>query len=420
MAASEPTTGSLAASLTQEILHELITDIAIEEHELCQFRRNRLNQYEFSLSLSLPPFNSSVNISFLYQRLYYEQQQNGLLNVNGTASNSGSNGISPTKRERDEGLFSCVVCNRQIAAPRYASHLSGCMGLSGSRRGERRAAANAAGVNGKPNRNGSGASSHGSDTDTEKKNGLNGLKRSASTTSASSQNKKSRPTPLSSTPSSSQTFQPPHIGSHPLSKTMSLPASPVDSPTASYPQIPPRPSSVAPGALPPSQQPQLHQQQQRIPSKQPISSSSIPPLPPPPQQQQQIRPHHPLSQPPIPTSSQQPVRSQNDDRPDSDSEDSDSDLEIQSITTTRPSTTSNKTPRVPPGGGMGIGMQRNGSTITGGGNSSQKQPRKGIKSNGTGGGPTGGIGRKAARPIARVNNDSASSDDDASDGSGSD
>ncbi|GAA5894467.1 uncharacterized protein JCM6883_002111 [Sporobolomyces salmoneus] len=378
---------SQAASLTQELLHELIADIAIEEHELSQFRKNRLNQ-----------------LSPLYA-------QNGHLSTNGTATP----GVSPTKKERDEGLFSCVVCKRIIAAPRYASHLSGCMGLSGSRRGERRAAANAAG-NGKPSRNGgSGASSYGSDTDTEKKNGANGIKRSASTTSTSGQNKKSKPTPLASTPSS---FQPPHIGSHPLSKTMSLPASPVGSPTAAAHSIPPRPSSVAPGALPPSQQ-------QRIPSKQPaIAQTGRPPHP---LAQTQHLPPVPLKQPIARSVPSNPTQ-RNDDRPDSDSEDSDSDLEIMSSQqhqSTTSSSQASKTPRVPPptltgavghpsAAGVGVGMQRNGSAA----GASQKQPRKGMNMTGAAGGQA--IGRKAARPIAGVNHDSASSDEDASDGSGSD
>ncbi|GAA5873225.1 hypothetical protein JCM16303_001058 [Sporobolomyces ruberrimus] len=413
MAAPEPTTSSLAsppaASLTQEILHELIADIAIEELELSQFRRNRLNQ------------------------LYAEQAQNGIAQANDAAN--GTNGTSPTKKERDEGLFSCVVCNRQIAAPRYASHLSGCMGLSGSRRGERRAAASAV-TNGKPAKIGSGASSYGSDTDTERKNGANGVKRSASSASGSSQNKKSKPTPNALAPTSSGTFQPPHVGSHPLSKTMSLPASPVASPTASSHSIPPRPSSVAPGALPPHQQ----HQQLRIPSKTP----AIP-------VQNGSRPPHPLAQtqrPPQPIPSKQPAGRlpsvprpvttnasraavQNDDRPDSDSEDSDSDLEILPTTTTQSTQPrlhqSSKTPRVPPpipsnGVGGSAAMQRNGSQQVGAG-TSQKQPRKGMKTNGssaTGQGGQGGVGRKAARPIAGVNHDSASSDEEASDGSGSD
>ncbi|GAA6023220.1 hypothetical protein JCM11491_006482 [Sporobolomyces phaffii] len=439
MAGAEPTTSSLAASLTRALLHELVTDIAIEEHELSQVRKHRLHQ------------------------LYYEQSHNASLAP-------PLNGASPNKKDRDEGLFNCVVCNRQIAAPRYASHLSGCMGLSGSRRGERsRAAA-------KPSRNGSAASSHVAQTDAiadndanAEKNGANGLKRSASTASAAAHPKKSKPTPLSSTPSTSQTFQPPHIGSHPLSKTMSLPASPVNSPIAAYPPIPPRPSSAVPGALPFHQQQQ--QQQQRIPAKHPAAAAAgvvvpnhqphsnggggtvraphplahhnhlgasggggLDPTAPLQQQQQQsnrVFPPAIAAKPPPPTASAAGANHPHHhdaDRPDSDSEDSDSDLEVLPFSTVAAAARSHKTPRVPPpssnattkggGGAASLGMQRNGSSVVAaaaGSGASQKQPRKGIKSN-----PTAAAGRKGARPIAGVNHDSASSDEDVSDGSGSD
>ncbi|GAA5943241.1 uncharacterized protein JCM15063_005304 [Sporobolomyces koalae] len=396
---SDPTTSSLAATLTREILHELIADITIEEYELSQRRRHRLHQ------------------------VHLDSLQRGLVE-NGTGTSNGTNGASPTKKDRDEGLFNCVVCNRQIAAPRYASHLSGCMGLSGSRRGERRAAATASSsVTGKSaTRNGSGASSHGSDTDTEKKNGIN----------------------VSAT-SSNGAFQPPHIGSHPLSKTMSLPSSPVGSPSVAsaglpaYPPLPPRPSSVAPGSLP------SHHSQSagRIPP--PVTASS------------QVRASHPLSQqlPPFPsaptTTSSNPPRSKQpavhaassntNDRPDSDSEDSDdSDIEIlQSANSTRGTRSAGtqgiKTPRVPPPrtgtasmtNGHGnptnrgsSGMQRNGSNpiATTAATTGMKQPRKGMQ--GTGSGGAGGISRKVARPMSGLHHDSASSDDDASEGSGSD
>ncbi|GAA5853591.1 hypothetical protein JCM5353_006009 [Sporobolomyces roseus] len=413
---SEPTIDSLASSLTLEILHELIADVAVEEHQLAQLRRSRIAQQQASASYTA---------------------QNGLLavpnGVNGTST-------SPTKKDKDDGLFACMVCNRQVAAPRYASHLSGCMGLSGSRRGERRAAANAAAVsNGKANgaRNGSGTSNYGSDTDTEKKNGINGIKRSA-TSSPAGQNKKSKPTPLSSTPSTSANFQPPHIGSHPLSKTMSLPASPINSPTATSHSIPPRPSSVAPGAQPPHQS-SSSQPLQRLPSKTPSVQNGRPhPL----AQTQTNAPSQPTNYPakaPVrPPAPKPPVaKVQNDDRPDSDSEDSDSDLEVTpsvptTSTTTKPplppQAQASKTPRVPPpaskskvgvkNNGVSEGMQRNGS--------SQKQPRKQMPGSAGGGGNgagngAGAVGRKAARPIAGVNpNDSASSDEEGSDGSGSD
>lgn len=213
---------------------------------------------------------------------------------------------------------------------------------------------------------------------------------------------------VSSTPSTSANFQPPHIGSHPLSKTMSLPASPINSPTATSHSIPPRPSSVAPDAQAPHQN-SSSQPLQRLPSKTPSVQNGRP---------------HPLAQtqtnalsqpsnyptkapvrPPVP---KPPIaKVQNDDRPDSDSEDSDSDLEISStVPSMKPpqQPQASKTPRVPPPAsktkvgtknGVSEGMQRNGS--------SQKQPRKQMPPSGGGNGGgngAGAIGRKAARPIA--------------------
>lgn len=120
----------------------------------------------------------------------------------------------------------------QVAAPRYASHLSGCMGLTGSRRGaERRAAAangkasganrccltfaSAKGVHSRRlcSRTGSVASSHGSDTDSGGSSRLislgswskrshtfataksNGIKRSATASPAGGQPKPKKPKP---------------------------------------------------------------------------------------------------------------------------------------------------------------------------------------------------------------------------------
>lgn len=50
-------------------------------------------------------------------------------------SRSSSPSGSPYKKEKDDSLYDCLNCGRSIGAPRYASHLSSCMGVGSSRRG---------------------------------------------------------------------------------------------------------------------------------------------------------------------------------------------------------------------------------------------------------------------------------------------
>ncbi|GJN88249.1 hypothetical protein Rhopal_001214-T1 [Rhodotorula paludigena] len=198
------TTASIATSLTSEILHELVLDVAIEEHRLAGLRRSRA---------------AAARAAGL----------NGLTDVHLGAPvvlNGAGAGPSPTKK--DEGLFECLVCQRQIAAPRYASHLSGCMGLTGSRRGaERRAAAANGKASGANSRTGSVASSHGSDTDSGAKS--NGIKRSATASPAGGQPKPKKPKPApryglaAKSPGSKR---PPHPLAHASTPPLQVPKQP--------------------------------------------------------------------------------------------------------------------------------------------------------------------------------------------------
>ncbi|GAA5938168.1 hypothetical protein JCM1841_001139 [Sporobolomyces salmonicolor] len=383
----QPSVASLVSALTGELLHELVADVAIQEHRLAELRRNRLARSQAAAVAG---------------------SSNGLLAP--PVVNGGTLSTSPNKKDKDEGLFACLACSRQIAAPRYASHLSGCMGLTGSRRGgERRAAANGRAVNG-ISRSSPAASSYGSDTDNERKASTNGSKRAATSSPAINGTKKAKPAPLA--PGSSTQFQPPHMGSHPLSKTMSLPASPSSphppSPAQPAPlQPPPRPASTAPR---PSSS--AMQAGKSVPSKMPASRASHPhplataSLP----SKTPARPAPPAPPKPAPIPSTAHPQPQSD-RPDSESEASDSDTDAPAPKSQ--GAVPQKTPRVPPPPGAGPGgvppLQAARASAAAGGAGAQKQPRKAMP-----------VGRKAARPIAGVAADPDSSDDDASDGSGSD
>ncbi|GAA6009887.1 uncharacterized protein JCM10292_002428 [Rhodotorula paludigena] len=378
------TTASIATSLTSEILHELVLDVAIEEHRLAGLRRSRA---------------AAARAAGL----------NGLTDVHlGAPVVLNGSGAGPSPTKKDEGLFECLVCQRQIAAPRYASHLSGCMGLTGSRRGaERRAAAANGKASGANSRTGSVASSHGSDTDSAKSNGI---KHSATASPAGGQPKpkKPKPAPLApAAPLGTPQFLPPHIGSHPLSKTMSLPSSPNSSPSALYPPIPN--TAALPQAQLPANGLQAPPMQAR--ASLPGSAAGLPPgyglaakSP------GSKRPPHPLahaSTPPLqvpkqPTSQQQ----LHSDRPDSDSEDSD--VEVQHAPAARPPLQAQqqqpgqKVPRRADGSTAGATNGAGAASSPGG---PQKAPRKAM--------PAGRKGVAAAI-------DSGSESDVASDGSDSD
>ncbi|ORY90815.1 hypothetical protein BCR35DRAFT_349729 [Leucosporidium creatinivorum] len=298
--AAEPSVQTLTTLLANGLFKELITDVAIEEHRLAWRRRSRIN--------AARPVLSSAS-------------SNGLLgppshraSVASSRASSPGPSISPTKKEKDDALLDCLNCSRQIAAPRYASHLSGCMGLGGAggrARGERRAAAGSS-TNPmvKPAVNGVAtigpgsdrASSYASDEETVRKNALkavNGAKRAAtSPANGASKLKKARP---ANTPPILQQPHVAHVGSHPLSKTLSAPSTPtIPRPTHPYPnQQPSSASMVARKSLPHGQAPQ----------KAPRSVSAQPPPP------------RPMSAAPPPA----PKPGLASDRPDSDSSEDDSD-----------------------------------------------------------------------------------------------
>ncbi|SCV72387.1 BQ2448_3924 [Microbotryum intermedium] len=153
----EPTVESLASALMRTMLHELVTDIAIEEHRLAWRRRTRIQATEAQAKA---------------------KAAERLLGVNGDRSNPSSAGATaststlarsaspfghPSPHKKDDALYECMVCGRQIGAPRFASHLSSCMGLTGR---SKRTAANKPPINGKLHHLGSDrASSYASDED---------------------------------------------------------------------------------------------------------------------------------------------------------------------------------------------------------------------------------------------------------------
>ncbi|GAA5977107.1 hypothetical protein JCM11641_001303 [Rhodosporidiobolus odoratus] len=420
--AQQPSKEDLAKSLTDEILHELVVDIAIEEHKLAQLRRSR------SRATRTPHEGAGTH--------------NGLLApANGTSGSAAV--VSPNKKDKDEGLFECMPSfastpgapfteyqpvrlrclpsahsPAQIAVPRYASHLSGCMGLSGARRGgERRSAANS-----KPgSRPGSVA---GSDTESSK---AYGIKRSATASpgpGAGPKPKKAKPSAITA-PGLAQ-YQSPHTGSHPLSKTLSLPSSPL-TPTASSPApnsaggrvVPPPPPPISSAAPSPSST-AMHARQSSLPG-QPHSATTA------------NRPIHPLAQSASSSASTRPALAaeasdsnnlaHNSDRPDSDSE-NDSDLDT-------------KPPPLPPapaqGLGRGQGKQGQKAPRAGGGGGGggvqagapQKRPGGGGPGVGAGaGGVGGGTSQKMprgatsnGRPGRAAVDSGSDSDDDASDAS---
>ncbi|GAA5927632.1 hypothetical protein JCM10213_003522 [Rhodosporidiobolus nylandii] len=355
----------LASALTNEIIRELVVDVAVQEHGLAQLRRERAARAPAGV---------------------LGQVDSGLLAVPNGAGGA-SPAVSPSKKEKDEGLFECLVCGRSIAAPRYAAHLSGCMGLSGSRRGGDRRAATGKSGSGSGSRAGSAAGS-----DTESVGKANGIKRAASASPApngAAKPKKPKPPPVN--PGSPAQFLPPHTGAHPLSKTMSLPSSPLtptstaSSPAASQTSgrvVPPPPPPLA--SAPPTPSSASMQKRASLPGT---------PLAPHPNPSTahlaassaggQKRPPHPLAQSPA-----RPPPVAHSDRPDSDSE-SDSDLDakpppVPSVRGAQGQTTGTTAPhKRPPGAGAG------------GAGSAQKVPRK------------------AARPVQRAAVDSGSDSDDA-------
>ncbi|KDE04422.1 hypothetical protein MVLG_05137 [Microbotryum lychnidis-dioicae p1A1 Lamole] len=230
----EPTVASLASALMRTMLHELVTDIAIEEHRLAWRRRTSMQANEAQAKA-----NAAER----------------LLGPNGESSSSSSGAATastsnlsrpaspfghPSPHKKDDALYECMICGRQIGAPRFASHLSSCMGLTGR---SKRTATNKAPINGKLRQLSSDrASSYASDEDslsgTEKRNGTkassNGLKRSANLSgfNGTSKHKKAKAS-TPSHPANALQAQIASIGSHPLAKTLSAPAAPPISKTAS-------------------------------------------------------------------------------------------------------------------------------------------------------------------------------------------
>uniref|UniRef100_A0A0K3CND7 SAGA-associated factor 11 n=2 Tax=Rhodotorula toruloides TaxID=5286 RepID=A0A0K3CND7_RHOTO len=355
-AAPDSTTAQAAAALTAQLIHELIVDVAVEEHRLALLRRER---------------TAAAQQAGL---------DGGLNRAAGSGAVNGADaGTSPVKK--DEGLFECLVCSRQIAAPRYASHLSGCMGLGGSRRGgERRAAAASSRANAKSN----------------------GIKRSATASPANGapKPKKPKPAPFSTPHGISSPSQAPHTGSHPLSKTMSLPSSPL----APSPGGPTTPQPLRTPGLPAHSPLPLDAQAPAMQARKSLPGSMGVPPPPPPSAGATKNPRvaHPLAQSQPAAAPRLAQAGYDPDRPDSDSENSEDELVV-----------------VPPKG-QGQAQQRG----------AQKMPK------GANGAPAGGAGqvqakgqktpRKVPPPggrkaVARAVADSGSeSDDDASAGSDSD
>ncbi|GAA5835457.1 hypothetical protein JCM11251_005239 [Rhodosporidiobolus azoricus] len=375
-AAGQHNKEELANALTDEIVRELVTDIAIEEHRLAQLRRSRA---------AGAPAGTAPALT------------NGLL-----APPDGANGatVSPSKKEKDEGLFDCLVCGRSIAAPRYASHLAGCMGLTGSRRGAGRTAT----ANGKVNGSSRPGSVANSDSDSGKANGIKRAATSSPVPNGGPKPKKPKPAPVSTLPPQ---FQQPNVGSHPLSKTMSLPTSPLTpTSTTGTASATPSPSVVSGRIVPPPPPPLSASSNPTSTSMQ--SRKTLPgstPLPSNPALAAQKRPPHPLAQSPArpPLSAAQLAS----DRPDSDSE-SDSDLDA------RPSGAHSKASaqKIPRRGGGGGQTQTTapqkrppGSAAGSVGGATQTAPKKAVP-----------VGRSKVKGVVELSD----SEDDASGGSDSD
>lgn len=249
-----PTIASMTTHLTNSLVSNIIEDLAIEEHRLACRRRAEGSLYR----------TASGSVS-----------SNGFLAAPRPLA-SGSGGPSPGKKDKDDATYDCLNCSRSIGGPRYAIHLSGCMGLGGAggRRGEgRRAAAMASNGSGKPT-NGSksgleragSVSSYASDDDAmsgvEKKtiilklpSSIPNNKRSASTpVSGGPKLKKHRPAapPLVPGQISSQ-LAAPHLTSHLLTKTLSAPSTPSSTPIKpSHLSAPPASAPLIRKALAPS------------------------------------------------------------------------------------------------------------------------------------------------------------------------
>ncbi|SGY70032.1 BQ5605_C004g03094 [Microbotryum silenes-dioicae] len=227
----EPTVASLASALMRTMLHELVTDIAIEEYRLAWRRRTSMQANEAQAKA-----NAAER----------------LLGPNGESSSSSSGAATastsnlsrpaspfghPSPHKKDDALYECMICGRQIGAPRFASHLSSCMGLTGR---SKRTATNKAPINGKLRQVLVGFTFN-------KRNGTktnsNGLKRSASLSgfNGTSKHKKAKTSSkfffetvtAPSHPANALQAQIASIGSHPLAKTLSAPAAPPISKTAS-------------------------------------------------------------------------------------------------------------------------------------------------------------------------------------------
>ncbi|BGP18867.1 hypothetical protein JCM10213v2_006947 [Rhodosporidiobolus nylandii] len=90
----------LASALTNEIIRELVVDVAVQEHGLAQLRRERAARAPAGV---------------------LGQVDSGLLAVPNGAGGA-SPAVSPSKKEKDEGLFECLVCGRSAADPALAGH----------------------------------------------------------------------------------------------------------------------------------------------------------------------------------------------------------------------------------------------------------------------------------------------------------
>ncbi|EIM92829.1 uncharacterized protein STEHIDRAFT_152134 [Stereum hirsutum FP-91666 SS1] len=120
----------LASRVFSTMLDDLILDAALQSHQ--EVARNRavcdVCHTRCGLAHNAGPSTLAMN----------GRSRAGTPSLEGGGRMGTPTPGSSTPKSDGNMLLDCVVCGRQVASARYAPHLSGCMGMNGTRRGSSR------------------------------------------------------------------------------------------------------------------------------------------------------------------------------------------------------------------------------------------------------------------------------------------
>ncbi|KAI0936058.1 hypothetical protein AcV5_004298 [Taiwanofungus camphoratus] len=130
----------LTSKMYSEMLEEILMDVVLESHQQIARSRAICNICHTRCCAVHVPGPSSVatQAAASSSRLPSPSDEARVADANspaGTGTSTSMNG-----KVNGNILLECVICKRQIASNRYASHLGDCMGLGNSRRGAIRSA----------------------------------------------------------------------------------------------------------------------------------------------------------------------------------------------------------------------------------------------------------------------------------------